>query len=91
MPAASLSRIELAGGLLDAAGIPRNCETSPLTFGATGPEDLPSRGAVVVVRLRQYLIDSVQPPNRARGATRVALIGIDDDNQGRRTEVLWKP
>ncbi len=65
---------------------------------------LPAVGDIVVVRHRQYLVDAVVLPRRdadgdgvpdpgadvADQSTRVSLIGLDDDNQGRRTEVLWE-
>jgi hypothetical protein len=90
LPAASRSRVDLAGELLDAAGLPRSHATLAPPFEPTGPRDLPHRGAVVVVRHRQYLVDAVHDPVEPDDATRVALIGLDDDNQGRRTEVLWE-
>jgi hypothetical protein len=35
-------------------------------------------------------LDRVHAPERAEDATPVALICVDDDYQGRRTEVLWE-
>ncbi len=85
----SRSRAELAGALLDAAGLPRSRDTIPPIFTDTGHRDVPRRGDIVVVRHRQYLVDTVHAGTGAE-ATRIALIGLDDDNQGKRTEVLWE-
>ncbi|MCA9679872.1 MAG: DEAD/DEAH box helicase, partial [Myxococcales bacterium] len=43
-----------------------------------------------MVRRRNYLVDAVHAPVAPDDATRVSLICLDDDNQGRRTEVLWE-
>jgi hypothetical protein len=88
--ASSRSRSELAGALLDAAGLPRGRDTIPPIFEDASARDLPRRGDVVVVRHRQYLVDAVHAAPAGPDATRVSLIGLDDDNQGRRTEVLWE-
>jgi hypothetical protein len=45
---------------------------------------------VALVRHRQYLVESVALPAAPGEATRVALVGLDDDDQGRRLEVLWE-
>lgn len=86
----SRSRLELVGALLDAAGLPRSRDTIPPISAVAGPRDVPKRGDIVVVRHRQFLVDAVHEPATPAEATRVALIGIDDDNGGRRTEVLWE-
>jgi len=86
----SRSRVELADALLDAAGLPRRRDTIPPLPAQTGARSVPKRGDIVVVRHRQYLVDAVHDPIEPTDATRIALIGIDDDNQGRRTEVLWE-
>ena len=90
LPTESRSRAELAGRLLDAAGLPRSRETIPPLFASSGPRDTPKAGDVVMVRRRNYLVQDVAPPITAEDATRVGLICLDDDNQGRRTEVLWE-
>ncbi|HEX4965103.1 MAG TPA: HAMP domain-containing protein [Thermoanaerobaculia bacterium] len=36
------------------------------------------------VRHRQYLVEDVVPPTETNEASRIALAGLDDDNQGRR-------
>jgi hypothetical protein len=88
--ASSRSRSELAGALLDAAGLPRDRDTIPPIFEDASARDLPRRGDIVVVRHRQYLVDAVHAAPAGPDATRVCLIGLDDDNQGRRTDVLWE-
>ncbi len=90
LPEDSRSRNELAGHLLDAAGLPRSRDTIPPLFASTDPGDTPKAGAVVIVRRRTYLVDRVYNPKSPGEATRVSLICLDDDNQGRRTEVLWE-
>lgn len=90
LTAESRSRDELAGRLLDAAGLPRSRDTIPPLFATTTSGDTPKAGDVVMVRRRNYLVDRVYPPVSAEDATRVALLCLDDDNQGRRTEVLWE-
>jgi superfamily II DNA or RNA helicase len=89
LDASSRTRTELAGALLDAAGLPRGRDTIPPIFDEPANRDLPRRGDIVVVRHRQYLVDAVHP-GAGHDATRVALVGLDDDNQGKRTEVLWE-
>lgn len=89
LDASSRSRADLAGALLDAAGLPRGRDTIPPIFEDTRPRDVPHRGDIVLVRHRQYLVDAVHA-GAGTDATRVALIGLDDDNQGRRTDVLWE-
>lgn len=42
-----------------------------------------------MVRHRQYWVEAVHA-GVDTDATRVVLIGLDDDNQGRRTDVLWE-
>ena len=90
LDASSRSRSELAGALLEAAGLPRGRDTIPPIFEDASARDLPRRGDIVVVRHRQYLVDTVHAAPAGPDATRVSLIGLDDDNQGRRTDVLWE-
>ncbi len=90
LPIESRSRTELAGRLLDAAGLPRSRDTIPPLLAPAGHRDTPRAGDVVMVRRRNYLVDRVHEPVGPDDAIRVALICLDDDNQGRRTEVLWE-
>ncbi|HEY3352938.1 MAG TPA: DISARM system SNF2-like helicase DrmD, partial [Polyangia bacterium] len=50
----------------------------------------PQQGAIVQVRQRQYLVEDVVPPPAPGQHTRVDLVCLDDDNQGRRLSVLWE-
>src|SRR5436853_2205733 len=50
---------------------------------------LPVPGQIAKVRQRRYLIEEVVPPPRGGDSTLVRLSCVDDDNQGRRLEVLW--
>jgi SNF2-related domain/Helicase conserved C-terminal domain len=86
----SRSRAELAGWILDAAGLPRSPETVQPPLTLSGSREIPEVGDVVLVRSRSYLVDRVYAPLELEDATRVSLLCLDDDNQGRRTEVLWE-
>lgn len=90
LPAESRSRSELAGHLLDAAGLPRRRDTIPPIFGPPVNREVPKPGDVVLVRRRSYLVDEVLAPPNPEDATRVSLLCLDDDNQGRRASVLWE-
>ncbi|MGO9833387.1 MAG: DISARM system SNF2-like helicase DrmD [Polyangiaceae bacterium] len=68
--------------------------------GATRPPVKPARaerdlytpldGDIVVVRHRQYFVEEVIRPDASDEATRVKLVCLDDDAQGRPLEVLWE-
>ncbi|MBP8810165.1 MAG: DISARM system SNF2-like helicase DrmD [Kofleriaceae bacterium] len=90
LPADSRARAELARHLLTAAGLPPTIDVTPPPPTAVGPRDTPAPGDVVVLRRRTWLVDAVHPPIAPTDATRVALLCLDDDHQGRRTEVLWE-
>jgi hypothetical protein len=85
------SRTELATRLLgrafEAAGLP-----APLFAGTSrgGLGELPEPGDIVHVRHRQYLVEEVVSRPLLGEATRVRLVCLDDDNQGRRLDVLWE-
>lgn len=85
------SRSELAsrilGEKLAAAGPPA------AIFGARQPSashEVPKVGAIVQVRHRQYLVEEVIARPLLGEATRVCLVCLDDDNQGKRLDVLWE-
>jgi hypothetical protein len=90
LPAESRSRSELAGHLLDAAGLPRARDTIPPIFSGPVSRAVPKPGDVVLVRRRSYLVDAVSAPPNPEDATRVSMLCLDDDNQGRRVSVLWE-
>jgi len=76
--AKSRSRDELAGRLLDAAGLPRARDTIPSLFATTTSGDTPKASDVVIaVRRRNYLVDQVPPPISAEDTTRVALNNVE--------------
>ncbi len=50
----------------------------------------PEAGDIVHVRHRQYLVEETVPRGGPEEASRIVLVGLDDDNQGRRLEVLWE-
>jgi len=82
------SRPSLAARLLEAHGETEGLP--PATFGTgNGRRYTPERGDIVRVRHRQYLVEEVVPPPEQGHATLVRLVCLDDDNQGRRLEVLW--
>lgn len=51
---------------------------------------LPTPGAVVQVRSRAYLVESVDPSPEHGAGTRVRLSCLEDDAQGEPLEVLWE-
>ncbi|MEX1369344.1 MAG: DISARM system SNF2-like helicase DrmD [Nannocystaceae bacterium] len=54
------------------------------------PSSLPLAGELVSVRHRQYLVEQVHRPTEPKQMTRVSLVCLDDDDQGRPLEVLWE-
>ncbi|MEZ4302643.1 MAG: DISARM system SNF2-like helicase DrmD, partial [Polyangiaceae bacterium] len=50
----------------------------------------PQAGDIALVRQRQYLVEDVVPPVEDDEATRVDLVCLDDDAQGRTLSVLWE-
>jgi hypothetical protein len=75
--------------LLEAAGDGATASALPVPSGSTG-RTRPEAGDVVQVRHRQYLVEEVVPPGDPGEASRIVLSGLEDDNQGRRLEVLWE-
>jgi hypothetical protein len=80
------SRPDLMGRLLEAAGKASAAPSSPV---ASAHRTRPEAGDIVQVRHRQYLVEEavLGAPGEA---SRIVLSGLDDDNQGRRLEVLWE-
>jgi ERCC4-related helicase len=84
------ARIELAGRLLAASGAPESIPP-PALFGARVLHRMtPRAGDIAFVRHRQYLVEAVQTPAGPNEATRVDLVCLDDDAQGRPLSVLWE-
>lgn len=86
LPDDGRARALLAGRLLQAHGaeIPQSAH-----HPAVDPYT-PEKGAIVQVRQRQYLVEEVVPPPEPGQQTRVDLVCLDDDSQGRRLSVLWE-
>jgi hypothetical protein len=84
------ARTVLATQLLKAQGDQNVPATASHFMPKKGQREVPETGDVVRVRHRQYLVESVLPPPDVGHATRVGLVCLDDDNQGRRLEVLWE-
>lgn len=90
LSAESRARQQLAARLLEAARVP---ETGPpaALFGARVVErSIPRAGDIAMVRQRQYLVEGVVAPGAPDEATRVDLVCLDDDAQGRPLTVLWE-
>lgn len=86
VPAESSARRELIASLLTAAGIaPARAVASPPVISHNG---LPGVGQIVRARHRQWLVEAVDNGAPDESA-RVALVCLDDDDPGRRLEVLW--
>lgn len=84
------SRVELASRIVGEAYAPGT--VPPPLFGTRtrGGHDIPEPGAIVSVRHRQYLVEEVVARPLLGEATRVRMVCLDDDNQGRRLDVLWE-
>ncbi len=83
------SRGALSASLLAAHGTPSIPPAS--VFGEVGSHRVtPAPGDVALVRHRQYLVEAVQGPRDATELTRVDLVCLDDDQQGRELSVLWE-
>ena len=88
--ASSRARSVLAESLLEIRG---RRETMPPSQAFTRKDQhgaLPVAGDIVQVRHRQYLVESVSEPMDVNQLTRVSLVCLDDDNQGRALDVLWE-
>ena len=83
------SRPALMARLLEAAG---DGISQPVAsaVSTSARRSRPEPGDIVHVRHRQYLVEDVVPPGEPDEASRIVLAGLDDDNQGRRLEVLWE-
>jgi hypothetical protein len=84
------SRQILAGRLMKAHGTNDSVPPLPSFWLGTAPRYAPQVGDIVHVRKRQWLAESVVAPHVEGDATRVGLVCLDDDNQGKTSEVLWE-
>jgi hypothetical protein len=90
LDAGSRARQQLAGRLLQAFGARESAPPAGL-FGARVVQRVtPVKGDIALVRQRQYLVEDVVAPTAPKEATRVDLVCLDDDAQGRRLSVLWE-
>lgn len=84
------ARAALIQRLANAAGLSLDDDAPDVR----APDGIPRPGDIAVVRQRQYLVESVQPSGGRRVdaplATRVSLVCLDDDAQGRGLDVLWE-
>jgi hypothetical protein len=87
---AGRARPLLAARLLQAHGSTESAPPKPIFTANTIPRYAPRPGDIVQVRHRQWLVEDVVPPPAEGHATRVKLVCLDDDNQGRALEVLWE-
>jgi hypothetical protein len=86
----SRARPELAARLLAAHGAAESSLPPPLFAAREVPRYAPRTGDIVQVRNRQWLVEEVLAPPEEGHATRVRLVCLDDDNQGRALDVLWE-
>jgi hypothetical protein len=77
------ARTALAARLLQAHGATETAPPKPLFSPNLAPRYAPRAGDIVTVRHRQWLVAAVAPPTAEGDATRVSLVCLDDDNQGR--------
>ncbi len=86
LPSESSARRELIEALLASAGIDPAQSLPPARVHHHN--GVPRAGQIVRARHRQWLVESVDEgePNES---ARIALVCLDDDDPGRRLEVLW--
>ncbi|MGH9324560.1 MAG: SNF2-related protein, partial [Vicinamibacteria bacterium] len=84
------ARAALAERLLQAAGAETSQAPKPIFSGKPAQNDTPHPGNIVRVRHRQYLVEDVVPPPHPGEHTLIKLVCLDDDNQGRKLQVLWE-
>jgi hypothetical protein len=85
LPHESPARRALIESLLAAAGIDPH-QASPVP--AQRDDRLPRAGQIVRARHRQWLVEAVDEGHPGE-SPRVVLVCLDDDDPGRRLEVLW--
>ncbi|OQX69931.1 MAG: hypothetical protein B6A08_03290 [Sorangiineae bacterium NIC37A_2] len=90
IPAQDRSRTALAARLLEASGAPDSARPRGIFEYQGRASDAPKPGDIAIVRHRQYLIENVAASAEGTDLTKVDLVCLDDDNQGRRLSVLWE-
>lgn len=86
----SRSRPVLAARLIQAHGAEESVPPKSLFTANTIPRYAPRPGDIVRVRHRQWLVEDVVAPPAEDHKTLVRLVCLDDDNQGRATDVIWE-
>ncbi len=84
------ARPVLAARLLQAHGAAESTPPKPIFVANELARDVPRPRDIVRVRHRQWLVEHVAPPPAEGEATCVSLVCLDDDNQGRKLQVLWE-
>ncbi len=84
------ARAALAERLLQAAGAETTQAPKPIFSGTPAQKETPQKRDIVRVRHRQYLVEDVVPPPNPGEHTLIKLVCLDDDNQGRKLQVLWE-
>ncbi len=84
------ARPKLAARLLEAHGAADTVPPQPIFQAHEIPRYAPRPGDIVACRHRQWLVEDVHPPPQEGHATRVRMVCLDDDDQGRLLEVLWE-
>lgn len=84
------ARSLLAARLLEAHGAADSMPPRPIFRAHEVPRYAPREGDIVQVRHRQWLVEEVAAPPADGHATRVRMVCLEDDNQGRVLEVLWE-
>ncbi len=85
------ARAELQARLLLARGEAlESAPPPPLFTRGKPPGYAPKAGDIVACRHRQWLVEDVVPPPAPKHATRVRMVCLDDDDQGRVIETLWE-
>ena len=84
------ARSRLAGRLLEAHGAADSVPPRPIFKAHEIPRYAPRVADIVACRHRQWMVEEVVPPPADGHATRVRMVCLDDDNQGRLLEVLWE-
>lgn len=84
------ARPQLAARLLEAHGAADSVPPQPLFTAHEIPRYAPRPGDIVACRHRQWLVEDVLAPAEHGHATRVRMVCLDDDDQGRVLEVLWE-
>ncbi|HEY8427513.1 MAG TPA: DISARM system SNF2-like helicase DrmD, partial [Sandaracinaceae bacterium] len=85
------ARADLQARLLLARGeTVASAPPPPLFTRGKPPGYAPQPGDIVACRHRQWLVEDVVPPPAPKHATRVRMVCLDDDDQGRVLETFWE-